>query len=428
MKESKPPLVVLCQTRADISIFLLRRLSATNTIARVFSTMLSVIMDTLHQSEMTFSKTANMTGPARYYRTLLRLLFLALNKHASLPSMPSELAKTPKKDKSLTTSATVSMVLVVIENIVAKGFREVAAQMHDPNMKSNPQDLALLTAILQACLRVPGIEYRHQDFINIMLAHDTPSTASNLFSWSERLAVDGDPIYGELSLLFLLELSTVPAMAEQLAIDGILGHISSADITTCLRQGRVSPFADGTGLQRCYSIWARGILPLTLNILVAVGRSIATEVALFLEQYNTLIRQAQAAFDVPGSNRMTTSKGAHGTSSKYITLTIAQEVHSLALIMEGLARCRADLSGIQEVPELSWDGGGLRENIEWWLAKQNVLAERIIPMGQRDQEMVHQKDPAPSSGNMLQSRIVTELRGIWEVLGEGVGTNSMGGA
>jgi nuclear pore complex protein Nup188 len=139
-------------------------------------------------------------------------------------------------------------------------------------------------------------------------------------------------------------------MAEQLAIDGVLGQIGAANTTSYLRRSVINPFADGAGIQRCYNIWVRGILPLLLNILDAVGNSIGTEVALFLNQFPNLLKQSSEAFDTPETSR-TVSKGI----SKPITLNICSEVHSLSLIIYILHEFRQADAGTRDIPEVKWD-------------------------------------------------------------------------
>jgi nuclear pore complex protein Nup188 len=180
-------------------------------------------------------------------------------------------------------------------------------------------------------------------------ANDSARVALTLFSWSDKLAVEGDPIYGELSMLFLLELATIPPMAEQLAIDGILGQIGAANITGYLRRSVVSPFTDSAGIQRCYNIWVRGILPLLLNVLGAVGDAIGTEIALFINQFPNLLQQSSEAFDTPETSR-TVSKHTF----KHITLSTCSEVHSLSLIIYILHGFRQSDGGT-DTPDVKWD-------------------------------------------------------------------------
>jgi nuclear pore complex protein Nup188 len=277
--------------------------------------------------------------------------------------------------------------------------------------------------------------------------HGTARVATTLFSWSDRLAIDGDPVYGELSMLFLLELSCIPAMAEQLAIVGVLGHISSASIASHIRRPNVSPFADSIGAQRCYSIWVRGVLPLLLNILTAVGAPIAREVALFLLQFPHLLSQSATSLDAP----LTTSRASSAleTSSKVksspsasirnsytarIAYSMVAEVHSLALLTHILSSFRDSMVGIDDIPAVPWDAAGVLESAEQLLSTRLVLRQRILPVGAREFEWARQKPLRGMDGtgtgagavggreeceNRLEEKIVEELKGVRDVLGGG---------
>ena len=267
--------------------------------------------------------------------------------------------------------------------------------------------------VLQACLRIPGIEFYYTQIVHMFSANDSARVATTLFSWADSLAINGDPVYGELSVLFLLELSTMPSMAEQLAIDGVLGHIGAANITTYLRRGNVSPFADSAGIQRCYNIWVRGILPLLLNVLDSVGDSIGTEVALFINQFPSLLKQSSEAFDTPETSR-TITKG----STKHVTLSTCSEAHSLSLIIYILNGFRQADGGTMEIPEVKWDTSNVLENVEFWLGARAVLRERILPMGGRDLALMKQKRQESGFQNTLEEKIVGELLGTRDVLTE----------
>lgn len=342
-----------------------------------------------------------------YYRSLLKLLFLAVrvNAEAKPVSTADNLRASMRVGQS---SDVIPTVIEVLKYVVAIGVREAASTIHEDAANSSPEDLSLITGITQSCLRIPGIDLYHQQIVGIMMDNRSAEVAVSLFSFSDTLAMDGDPIYGELSILFLLELSSMPLMAEQLAINGLLSHIASANIVTYLRRNGVGPFADSAGLQRCYSIWARGILPLLLNLLDAVQSSIAVEVALFLAQFQNLVTQCEQAFDAPETNRIMT-KG----QTKYITLTICSEVHSMALLSYILAEFR---EASAEVPELKWDAAAVLENVEFWLSSQGLLRERIIPMGERETEMVRRKQAQGNATSALETKVLAEMNGIRDVL------------
>jgi nuclear pore complex protein Nup188 len=375
--------------------------------------LLNTTWDTIRALRGSFDR-AVPDGDVLYYRSLLKLLFLAIRIHAE--AKQQEIAANLRASKRMAqTSAIAPVIMDIIKHVVAIGIRELASVIHDSPANSSPEDLALITGILQSCLRIPGIEFCHPQIVNMLTQAAVPRLAVTLFSWSDSLAIDGDPIYGELSMLFLLELSSIPLMAEQLAIDGVLGHLASANITSYLRRGSVGPFAESAGLQRCYSIWARGILPFLLNLLDAVQASLAIEISLFLAQFPNLLKQSEQSLDAPETNRII----ARGTV-KYITLTMCSEVHSMALLSFILNGFRETLKGSVDIPEVKWDAAGVLENVEFWLGSRALLRERLLPMGEREMEMRRKSEGgAQGAVSKLEEKVSIELEGIRDVLNGG---------
>jgi nuclear pore complex protein Nup188 len=403
----------LKQTRADFALTLLQRLLTAKCATQKIRDLLSTVWETIVDLETTF-ESALTSGDASYSRTLLKMLFLALRVHSEGDQATDNMPAPERKLAEQTKISTLSSTLDILDRVVAKGFRDLATALHEHPKAISPDDIALITAILQSCLRVPGIETRHPQIQSLMAHYDATRVATTLFSWSDKLAIDGDPIYGELSVLFLLELSTIPSIAEQLAVEGVLGYVSSSSLTNYLRRNNVSPFAESAGAQRCYSIWARGILPLLLNLLAAVGPSIASEVALFLNQFPNLLKLSSEAFEAPDSSkRMKTNN-----KDSMVTLLAATEVHSLSLILLVLNSFRETQP---QVPQISWDAPTVLENVDFWLGSRPVLRDMILPLTEREVELANKRLQSSTLGcqNKLEEKIVDELMGIREVLNGG---------
>ncbi|TVY90579.1 Nucleoporin [Lachnellula willkommii] len=396
----------LCHQRADFALILTQRLIEAKCTDPGMKHLLKKSWETIRELRGTFDRELAKED-APYYRSLLKLLFISIRAHS--PNTTEVNANLDASVRMSQSAPIIPVILDVIKYVVSTGFRQIASAIHENAAGSSPEDIGLITGIFQSCLRVPGIELCQSQIVSIMAANGTARVATTLFSWSDSLAVEGDPVYGELSILFLLELSTMPLMAEQLAIDGILGHIASANITSYIRRGNVGPFAEGAGLQRCYSIWQRGILPLLLNLLDAVQASIAVEVALFLNQFAPLLDQSSKALEAPESSRTMSQ-----AQTIFISLSMCSEVHSLALL-NYILNSFPDL----EVPDVKWDAPAVLENVEFWLGARAILREKIVPMGVRDSELAKQKHGTLSYGAItrLEERIVDELIGIRDILG-----------
>lgn len=401
----------LTESRVSLALLLVQRIVDNNPSAADVAQLLNAIWSTVSTFE----------GPYRLkniplYRTFLKLLYVTLRAQvkASDPKLTKSVAQ--KRAVNDSTSTVSQAVLGILDGVVAKGLRTLVSLIHDSETYVFPEDVAILNAIMQACLCIPGVSQNQTQIVNIMAAHDAVHVAISLYSWADKLAEKGDPIYGELSLLFLLELSALPLVAEQLACDGLLNHLTSASLANFLNRSNVSPFADSVGSQRCYSIWAKGIVPLLLNVLTALGQTIAPEVAYVLNQFPNLMASSIERFEAPGASRTQMARN----KSAYITLLSVSEVHDLALITRVLGAIRAN--NARDIPEVEWDAAGALENVEFWLGSRKILRERLVPLGQREIEWkgIKATDAGKARGyeSRLEERVIEQLEGVRTVLGE----------
>ena len=402
----------LLSSRAGLALVLVQRLANSPLPARDISSLLNALVGAINAVEEPFS--ANSIS---YYRTLLKGLFVTLRAYQISEGNNKAPSGTPM-DQDGTTVSVSQTVLNLLDRVVGRGFRSLVSLIHDDTTTVVPEDLALLTAILQACLSLPSMEQSQTQILNIMAAHDATHAATSLFSWADKLANNGDPIYGELSILFLLELSSLPMVAEQLACDGVLGSLLSSNLAKFMRQSNISPYAEAPVAQRCYSIWVKGFLPLMLNLLTSLGATVASEVTFVLSQFPHLLRASVDGFEAPGTSR-TISK----SDQRYITLLATSEVHSLALLTRVLAALRVNNS--RDIPAVDWDAAGLLENVEFWLSTKKLLKERLMPIGERQMEWRSTRTTPIESGgsdNVLEEKVVAQLELVRDVLSEELDT------
>ena len=305
-------------------------------------------------------------------------------------------------------------LLEILKEVVAKGLRSLANQLHEDQESVSPSDFVLLSAILQTILRIPGMHTINSQVALLFANNNTSRYAISLFTWADQLTIDGDPVYGELSILFLLELSSILPMAETLAVEGVLSRLSTANLMNYYRKPKgMGPFDEPT---RLFSLWSRGILPLCLNLLDAVGSPVAAEVATFLNQFPAQLGRASGALNA--SAKPTPAQPNAGA----VTLGAAAEAHSLALVSLVLDRFRADPAAatMGEIPALAWDRAGVKDDVESWLQGRKSLRERIVPLNERELELVKARAVgglgAAAAENRLEERVVVELMGAMECL------------
>jgi nuclear pore complex protein Nup188 len=396
--------VRITEARANFALTLVQRLASSPPSANDINQLLGTLFGVVNSIEEPFAPDSTS-----YYRTLLKILYVILRAYTESEKKLASGGKSGQGDAAITLAQT---VLSLLDRVVAKGFRQLVSLVHDPEASVSPDDLNLLTAILQACLAMPNMDQCQDQIQNIMANYDVIHTASSLFSWADKLVINGDPIYGELSLMFLLELSTLPRLAEQMATDGLLSHLLSANLANAMRLPIISPFSDSSGPQRCYNIWAKGLLPLLLNMLTALNGTVASEIATVLNQFPYLLRSSIERFEAPGASRTASRDAPH-----YLALVTVSEVHSLALLAKVIAAFRANNG--RDIIEVQWDGTALLENVDFWLSSRKLLRERLVPTGARELEWKNTKVGPPSEAeNQLEARFVAQLEAVRDVLAE----------
>ncbi len=406
----------LAQSRADLAFTLLQRLLEVKSTEVEVKAILSVAWDALRKHDPNLGS-ALIGDDADYYRVLLKILYLALQPHildADIAS-PEDLNVSTVKGSTARSQlrSNVQIGLEVLSMVVAQGFRSLTIVLHDSPTLVHPSDYSLITAILRSVLHIPSLSRNTAHLISAFSDSQTARCASTLLSWADQLATNGDPVYGELSILFLLEMSSVPALAESLAVEGVMSQILSANLIRVLQSRVFGPFDQPV---RMYGIWGRGILPLLLNLLHAVGPPIAPEVSAALNQFPNQLARASNTFT---SSPRTSAKDPTG----YITMGMVSEALTLSLIVIILQTFReAGASAAvfpNEIEEVKWDKGQVKEEVEGWLQRKGALSEKIMPSDEKEERWSKQKPTSGAGGNenKLEERVIEEMQGILGILG-----------
>ncbi|MCJ1432780.1 hypothetical protein MMC27_002137 [Xylographa pallens] len=402
----------LCQSRADLAFALMQRIVDTTPRSAEAQSILKPAWTTLRSISPDLGLGLTVSD-ATYSRTLLKILYLALQAH--MPSSETAASGTPKFKESPSTMENTQVVLEILSVVVAKGFKSLTTLLHEDATKVSPSDYALINAILRSGLGIPGIERHPEQLVAQFTDNHTARYACTLLSWSDQLTIGDDPVYGELSMIFLLELSVVPVLAEAMAVGGILTGISTATLMQYFRRpGGIGPFNEPTTM---YGIWYRNLLPLALNLLGAIGAPIVAEVSAFINQFRGQLSRSSNSFDTKPPSPSDPVAG-------YITLGMASEVHSLALIREILETFReaGPSAGIvaANVRELSWDRFQVKEDIENWLQRRRTLRECILATNEKEEMWSRQMPLSAVDGaeNRLEEKVVAEMSAALSILGD----------
>ncbi|KAG5363719.1 Nucleoporin NUP188 [Yarrowia sp. B02] len=220
---------------------------------------------------------SSLSGTSRLYKPVLRSISILVRKALEAPE------------------ADMAQVLHGISDIVlAKGSYALAnAIQHDVSHKAHSgetvdvdfliEDLRIMVVLLRnllafenTCVPVSLAQFA-------LKIQDTGSIRSllSLYSYSQEV----DRVFGELTLLFLLELLQNDQLSEQVVLNGLVGALTEAPISREIQKG-------GLHQGRLYYIWIRGILPIMLTVLVKLGGRISPEITMLLSFFQLQIETA----------------------------------------------------------------------------------------------------------------------------------------
>ncbi|KAF2169905.1 hypothetical protein M409DRAFT_64877 [Zasmidium cellare ATCC 36951] len=353
---------------------------------------------------------ATVSEDVNYYRQLLQVLYLTILPHGFVGK--AQQGGATSQTQLLYLDPEISAILVsIIGKVVAPGFRALCANLHtDPDL-ALPADFALLTALLQAVISVPGISSVHTRLSDIVADSSLIRGALSLYSWSDQLAESTahDPIFGEVAVMFLLALSTVPPIAVQIALSGALTQLSASNLSNYFRKpGGKGPFDEP---QRMFVIWSEGFLPICLNLLDAVGPPIAAEVGAFLNSFSEQLHRA-------GRSLRNETPSPRNPRAGAVTLGLVAEANSLAMLSAILdsdeARAAAEGINAADIPALEYDVEAVKALVEALSRKRN-LSERLTPTNALEERW--SKTVTNGTDNVLLQKALKEIEGMLAVVG-----------
>lgn len=397
---TEPGVADVLKLRAELAFVLTSKLVALRCKADAIKELLPTAWELVRTSPVDYD-VATVPEDVGYYRQLLQILYLTIQPHNYISK-----ATVSSEDTHMEYlyPATSSCLVAIVNHVIAPGFRALCGNLHNDMDLALPADFALLTAILQAILAVPGINSVYTQLSDIVAGSSIVRGALSLYSWSDQLG--DDPIYGEIAITFLLSLSQIRPVATQMALEGILTQLASANLSNYLRKpGGKGPFDSPA---RMFGIWTEGFLPLCLNLLDTVGPPIAAEVAVFLNSFPEQLRRAEKAL----VNETPSVRNPHAGA---VILGVAMEASSLGMLSIVLKSdsARGAAEGIDggDIPELEYDVDAVKGAAEGLLRSRRGLAERVVPVGGLESKW---EATVPESGgeNMLVKKVARELEGL----------------
>jgi nuclear pore complex protein Nup188 len=409
----------LFKNRADLSMALLRELVATGAKGSDMVGLLEHAWGAVRFRSGTYEQ-AIINNDLAYWRSILSVLLMTLQIHVNL-----------KRKSPGVSGGTMAIVpldpetptfLEITSIIVAEGFRSVVVAIQDQKEnrpktdaddetdRAGLRDISILLTLMQAILRLPSLPQFAAELSDRLSSSGIISSCLILYSWSHLLGeseTDSQPRYADYCVQLLASISSLPLVAEELAIEGVLNRILSAKTTDALQRvpGGVSHADNRRDCAFLYRVWATGLLPLCLNLLHAVGGAIAPEVSVFLNRFpDQLIRASTSLMPTPQ---------AKAAGADVLTLGVASEAATLALISYGLASYReagasAAVDPTTILPLKGYDEHrkAIVEDLRDLIAMKDDARRKItVPTDEKELTWQGAKD-----GDKLDAKIVKELK------------------
>ena len=324
----------LLQTRGDMALSLVQRLVEKRVHGTDYRELLKPAWDCTVFVNPSYEQ-AIENDDLHYLRTCLMIVVLTMQFHLGAGWKPLAGSNASAADLLKHTSGVMPQMLEIATVIIGQGLAtivstlqeqkqaEMQQEAQDDQLDIGLKDLGIILNLLETILRMPRLPDFAAQLSERLIGTGTVQSASKLYMWAHLLAgadTDNEPIHADIAIRLLVSLSSLSAVAEEMAIDGLLSSILTARVTQVLQK-----MPDGTSnldqrphCRMLYTIWAEGILPLTLNLLHAVGAPMAAEISSFLNAFPEQLVRAGSAF--------------RPREGDFITLSSAKESATLSLL------------------------------------------------------------------------------------------------
>ncbi|KAM0719574.1 hypothetical protein Q7P37_003704 [Cladosporium fusiforme] len=395
----------LLQTRADLAFVLISRLVGVKSGVDQVRDLLPVAWHLVKTSPVDYD-VARAPQDLKYYTTLLQILYLSIQPHTYLDPRPLAAGM---GTKAILHPSTGAILVEIVGRTIATGFRALCGNLHTSIELARPDDFLLLAALLRGILSVRGVQQIHAQIADMVAQSSIVRGGLSLFSWSDQLAehTEQDPVYGSISASLLVSLSSVPDIAEQMAREGVLSQLSTANLCNYFRkEGGKGPFDEPA---RMFTIWSEGFLPLCLNLLDAVGPPIAAEISHFLNSFPAQLERAEKSL----MNAKPTPRNPRAGS---VTLGSVSEARSLILISL-ILRSAISIGAAEgivggDVQELSLNVQALKDDVESLTKNERSLRDRIVVCTEREAALQSIKSSVGGYDDGLQAAIVGMMKSI----------------
>lgn len=408
----------LLQSRANMALALMQRLVEKKCHGSDYRQLLKPAWESALFRNTNYDQ-AIADNDITYWRTSLMIVLLALQFHLGSGWKPLASHTPNAADLLKHTNSIVPEVIEIATVVVAQGMSSIVSTLQEQKQAEMQQqaqvekvdvgikDIGLIRSFLEVILRMARLPDFASQLSERLIAMSATESATKLYMWSHLLAneeTDNDPVHAVYAARLLVALSTIPAVAEELAVEGLLNRILTARVTQVLQEvaDGVTHLDQRPHCQILYTIWAEGILPLSLNLLNAVRAPVAAEISVFMNAFSNQLIRASTAFKP--------------RDAQFITLTQAKEVATLSLLSYMLddyriagASAAVDPSTIQCLSGFDENKRALAADLKAHIElNKDPIRAKVIPTNEKELAW-HNETKEPASSILVQ-KVLEEMR------------------
>lgn len=383
----------LVRARNDISLALMQQLAQKKAHSGGARELLKLAWESAAFSNANYEE-AIANDDLDSWRTSLRIASLALHFHIGKAWQPLASTKLDPEDLLKHSNSITIEVLEIATIVIGQGFSTVVttiqeqkqAEMQHQDVTTSDigiTDLTIIIGLLETILRLPRLPEFATQLAERLIATSAVQTVTKLFSWAHLLVdqTNNEPVHAELATNYLVLLSSLAPLAEEMAVEGVLSSLLTARVTQVLQKvpGGVASIDTRSHCSMLYSIWTN-ILSLALNLLHAVGGPLAVEISSFLNQFPEQLKRAAISL--------------RPRDEAFITMAQAKEVSTLSLLSFILSDYRnagasAAVDSSQIRPLVGFDEHklALLSNIRDHLDLGDGLKDKLVPTSEKEVEL-----------------------------------------
>lgn len=111
----------------------------------------------------------------------------------------------------------------------------------------------------------------------------------NLYGISHLIKINDDIIFGDLSLLFILEMSKNKLIAEKFISKGVFQILNESTISLMIQRGHITPYVNDLMITRLHQLWVERILPIMLTLIGHFKEAILFDICKFVITFKNQI-------------------------------------------------------------------------------------------------------------------------------------------